>query len=96
MIRSKWKGVYCNKVIFRSTDYVSENLISTKMQEKNVKHFIWQKNSTIPIFFNNKRVCVYNGKRYHSFLINSNMLNFKFGEFVITKKLGRIHKELIK
>lgn len=96
MIRSKQKGIYCNKVIFKSKNKVSENLIPTKMQNKDIEYFIQQKNSSIPVFFNNRRVCVYNGKNYHSFQINSNMLNFKFGEFVLTKKMGKIHKELIK
>lgn len=97
MIRSKQKSYFYNKVIFRSKKVINENLIPIKMQNKNNEYFIQQKNSNIPIYFLNKRVCVYNGKNYHSFIISDDMLNHKFGEFVLTKKLGiQNHKEIIK
>ena len=36
--------------------------------------------------FVNKQVKVHNGKIYHSFIVTSNMIGRKFGEFSPTKK----------
>lgn len=96
MAKSKWKNIFYNqKTINDSNKVISSNLIPLKMQnkEKKLKYFIWFRNSNIPRFFKNKRVCVHNGLRYHSFIVNKFMINHKFGEFAITKKLGeKIHK----
>lgn len=93
MIRSKQKGKHYSKNIFHSKNIINSNLIPIKMQNKKNDYFIQNKSSNIPVDFINKRVCVYNGKSYHSFIINDKMINFKFGEFVLTKKLGqKIHE----
>lgn len=42
-----------------------------------------------------KRVAVYNGKIFSSFIVKDFMLGRKFGEFVLTKKLGdAIHAKI--
>lgn len=96
MSKSKWKSKFYDSKIFKQTNQISSNLIPFKMQNKKNDYFIWIRNSNIPIHFINRRICVHNGLKYHSFIVNSNMINHRFGEFAITKKLGpKIHKEII-
>lgn len=64
------------------------------MQKKENEYFIWGRGSNISKFFVDKRICVHNGLKYHSFIVTKKMINHKFGEFAITKKLGqKIHKD---
>jgi len=96
MARSKWKPIFYNLKTFKSTEVISSNLIPTKNENKKNTHFIWLRNSKIPQFFVGKRIAVHYGLKYHSFKVNIDMINHKFGEFAITKKLGpKIHKEII-
>lgn len=79
--------------VFKAKEVISSNLIPLKMQSKENEYFIWFRNSSIPSFFNKKRICVHNGLKYHSFIVTRAMINHKFGEFAITKQLGqKIHK----
>lgn len=49
----------------------------------------------IPPDLLDKRVAVYNGKTFFSFIVKKFMLGRKFGEFVLTKKLGdSIHAKI--
>lgn len=92
MTRSKWKGPYFNETIFRSTNLVAKKLIDEKYLSKNNRYFIWNRNSSIPSFFVTKRVAVYTGKRFHSFIVKRDMIDHKFGEFAATKMTSkRIH-----
>ena len=107
-MRSIWKGQFSSHRIFKSFEELDRQkrnekvnylnkLINLKYLEKNLNHFIYNKNSTISLFFLNKRVAVYTGNKFHSFLVKKNMINHKFGEFVLTKKLGiKNHREIIK
>lgn len=40
-----------------------------------------------------KKVQIYNGKSLKSFFIKRGMLGLKIGEFVLTRKFGKLHKE---
>jgi len=51
---------------------------------------IFNRSLTITLDFLNKRVLVYNGLRFVSIAIKEAMLGHKFGEFVLTKKLGGV------
>lgn len=43
----------------------------------------------------NKRVGVYNGKHFCSFIVHEFMIGRKFGEFALTKRLGeQIHEKI--
>lgn len=50
--------------------------------------------STVTAYFLDKKLKIYNGIWFLSVLVKSNMLGHKFGEFSVTKKLGRdIHQK---
>jgi ribosomal protein S19 len=36
---------------------------------------------------------MYDGKQFKSFIITRGMLGLKVGEFVLTRKFGKLHKE---
>ena len=89
MTRSHWKGKFIDTRIFHSKAFISNDLLLKKHQKK-VEYFIWSRNSIIPSFFNKKRIAVYNGKFFKSYIVKNLMLNnFKFGEFCLTKSLGK-------
>jgi len=46
------------------------------------------RNAVIPLTVLDKRVAVYNGKLFTSFIVRKFMIGRKFGEFSLTKKLG--------
>lgn len=53
---------------------------------------IYNKASMVTIEFLNRRVLIYNGLKFISIIIKENMIGHKFGEFVLTKKIGaQIH-----
>lgn len=100
MIRSKWKGLFIHYRIFKNFSKLSlqkknlklnffSKLINLKYLQKNLNFFIYNKNSVISAFFLNKRVAIYTGNKFSSLIIKKNMINHKFGEFVITKSLGK-------
>jgi len=76
MARSKWKGPYINK----------ELLESIKNYKKNKQVFTNSRNSTIIPVFVNKTINVHNGKIYQKLKIVENMVGYKLGEFVPTRK----------
>ena len=53
--------------------------------------FIWSRNNVISEDFVGKRVAVYNGRKFLSFLVRGSMIGRRFGEFSFTKKIGAIH-----
>lgn len=55
---------------------------------------LYCRNSVIPESYVGKEVKVYNGNRFISLEIMRRMVGCKFGEFVVTKKLGKaIHNK---
>lgn len=50
----------------------------------------------IPLKVLDKRVAVYNGRNFSSFIVRKFMLGRKFGEFALTKRLGEVIHEKIK
>lgn len=63
------------------------------MKKKQIikQNIIWDFNLYITSKYIGKRVFLYNGRKFFSFLIRENMIGFKFCEFVPTKRIGRIH-----
>lgn len=76
MARSKWKGPYINKKLLE--------LIQN--YKKNKQIFTNSRNSTIIPIFVNKTINVHNGKIYQKLKIIENMVGYKLGEFVPTRK----------
>lgn len=79
MSRSMWKKPYSKKFIFKS-------LFINKSNKKNDAIFIRSRNSIIFPSFIGSTFYVYNGKKFVSLRISDNMIGYKFGEFIITRK----------
>lgn len=81
-MRSLWKFTPITYSILKTVDLPIE-----------AKLYFHTKNSTILPSLVGKRVWVYNGKMFFSFLVRNYMVGFKFGMFILTKKGGStIHK----
>jgi len=50
-------------------------------------------NSTVLSSLFEKKILMYDGKQLKSFVITRGMLGLKVGEFVLTRKFGKLHKE---
>ena len=49
---------------------------------------IYDRHSTIPMFFVGSKVKIYSGSKFHSRVVNRWMVGYKFGEFSWTRKLA--------
>ena len=76
MTRSSWKGPYVNHLLLKDSN--------------NIK--IYSKNSMIVPRFINKKFNIYNGKKFITILVSEDMVGYKFGEFLSTRKKC-IHKK---
>jgi len=80
MVRSGWKIPYiCNSLLLKGLIY-----------NKDQDCYVFSRNSIIPNFLVNKRIKVYTGKNFLRILIRFKMIGFRFGQFVFTKKRGKI------
>lgn len=81
MARSRWKSIFQNFNIIKSR----------KKNEIN----IWSRSSIITENFKNKKIFVHKGLHNLTYLyVKKQMVGYKFGEFVFTKKMGsNIHKK---
>lgn len=57
------------------------------------KNNVFSNKSVILVSLFEKKVQAYNGKSLKSFFIKRGMLGLKIGEFVLTRKFGKLHKE---
>ncbi len=83
MTRSIWKSPFSQNQIFKSI-YLNNNY------EKPIK--IWNRNSVVFPLFVGKILSIYNGKKFVNVQISEEMVGFKVGEFVPTRKKP-IHKK---
>jgi small subunit ribosomal protein S19 len=83
MTRSSWKTPFSQSHIFKGV-YLNYNF------EKPIK--IWNRNSVIFPLFVGKVLSIYNGKKFVNVQISEEMVGFKVGEFVVTRKKP-IHKK---
>jgi small subunit ribosomal protein S19 len=83
MTRSSWKNPFSQSHIFKGV-YLNYNL------EKPIK--IWNRNSVIFPLFVGKVLSIYNGRKFVNVQISEEMVGFKVGEFVPTRKKP-IHKK---
>ncbi len=77
MTRSIWKTPFSQSQIFKSI-YLNHS------PEKPIR--IWSRNSVIFPLFVGKVLSIYNGKRFVNLQISEEMIGFKTGEFVSTRK----------
>ena len=84
MSRSVWKGPYVNKVLLES---LSSNLNGINQSKvKNIQLKTQSRQSTIIPKFVGILFQVYNGKNFISLRVTHDMIGYKFGEFVPTRK----------
>jgi ribosomal protein S19 len=54
---------------------------------------IYKKNIYIQLKDLNKKFLIYNGKNFQKLIISENMIGYRFGEFVTTRKVIRFNKK---
>jgi len=74
----RWKLVFFSKDIFNK-------VINLKIK-KNISNLIFKKNSFIPSLFLHKKLFIYKGFFFRYLIITKYIINYKFGEFLFTKK----------
>ena len=77
MARSIWKNPFSQSQIFK-------NIYLNSTSEKPI--IVWSRNSVIFPFFVGKVFSVYNGNKFVNIQISEEMIGFKLGEFVSTRK----------
>jgi len=56
-------------------------------------YIIYKKNKYIQLKDLNKKFLIYNGKNLQKLIISKNMIGYKFGEFVMTRKVVAFKKK---
>lgn len=74
-MRSLWKGFF-----------IDNSLTADKIASKKNYFKVWSRNTTISKYLLNKTIYVYNGKTFEKLYITGDMLGFKIGDFVFTRK----------
>jgi ribosomal protein S19 len=82
MSRSLWKGVFISRVFY--TNYYLNKEISYNLSKGNT---VFIKNFLTFIFY------VYTGKVFIEFVADLNLLGFRLGQFIFTRKMGFVHKD---
>ena len=54
---------------------------------------VYKKNKVITSMHLNKKFLIYNGKDFQKLIVSKNMLGYKFGEFVMTRKIVTFKKK---
>jgi len=77
MARSTWK-----------VPFISNLVLSKDLSDVYKVFNMWNRNSTIPKIYIDRKLRVYNGRHFISFVVKPAMVGQKIGEFSITKVLG--------
>lgn len=77
-MRSKWKGKFITNNLYK--DYFLKN-------KKNI--ILKKRSSSISEYFINQSFFIHNGIDYLKLKITKNYINFKFGEFYLTKNFSK-------
>jgi ribosomal protein S19 len=77
-MRSLWKLPFISPIFFKNNNLFKKKTF--KIFKTNIR------NSCIPKVLVNKRLNIYNGKKYNNFIVRPTAIGFKFGEFSFTKK----------
>jgi len=83
MTRSSWKNPFSESKMFKNI-YLNTDI------EKPIK--IWNRNSVIFPVFVGRIFSIYNGRKFVNIRILDEMIGYKFGEFVSTRKKA-VHKK---
>ena len=54
---------------------------------------IYKKNTYIRLEDLNQKFLIYNGKNFQKLIISKDMVGYKFGEFILTRKVVRFNKK---
>src|SRR5215472_16417473 len=99
-MRSLWKFPYIDYNILVKFLKIKIWNFYIRQKKKRKKKFenpiikIWKKSSVILSIFVGYSFLIYNGKKFLLIIVKSSMIGHKFGEFILTKKIGRsIHKQ---
>ncbi len=85
-MRSRWKG-----------KYITNEILSLYKDGTLNKAMVFSRDATILEEFVGFEVSIHNGLNFYPFIITPDMVSFKFGEFVFTKKTGTaIHRNQLK
>lgn len=88
MSRSTWKIPFISKTLFLKIQQESSKQLESS--KYNYKPFlISSRASTISSFFIGKTVKIYTGNKYKPVKITKRHLGFKFGEFALTRRVGK-------
>jgi len=79
LAQSKKKNFYLSNSFWRL-------LLNKKNTLKKNKKLLFSKASVIPFSFKNKEFLIYKGNIAKTLIVNKFMINFKFGEFIFTRK----------
>lgn len=80
MTRSVWKGPFIDAILIKKL------LKSTTKRRRQLRIKTWSRRSTIIIDCIGRTFGVHNGIKFFPLTITEKMVNFKFGEFVPTRK----------
>ena len=92
-MRSVWKFPYISINILTKFLYV-KYILKKNIIKKKKKDFskllikVWDKSSIILSIFVGFSFLIYNGKKFMPIRILKNMVGYRFGEYVLTKKIG--------
>jgi len=93
-MRSVWKIPFLDPRILRNSFSLPPPFLpfTRKKKQKVPAAHTYLRGSVIPSEKSllGKRVAVYNGRQFSSFIVKRFMFGHKFGEFIVTKRLGRI------
>jgi small subunit ribosomal protein S19 len=97
MVRSIWKGPFCELYKFWKTNMIDREFKNTN-QKSSLKKMqttkVWSRRSMVLPEFIGYNFLIYNGKTFISLTISEEMIGHKFGEFANTRKKP-IHKKKI-
>lgn len=88
-MRSPWKGPFIDPRLNRDS-LISKPPYGDKKRRQPVMIHTHLRGTSIPSFLADHRVAVHTGNTYRSFVCRKFMVGHRFGEFIVSKKLGRI------
>ena len=82
-MRSIWKGPFTTQKIYTNLTKTTKKI-----------YFLKKKNNVILPEFVGLKIKIYNGQKFFDLQITSNMVGYKFGFFIFTRKLHVFKKKL--
>jgi len=104
-MRAFWKLKCFEPILYRGRRSVKftraltkELILRRKTKKRNLKNVsrVYYRSSIIPRALLKKKFTIHAGKFFKGITIREYMVNKKFGQFAVTKKIGRIHISKVK